>query len=221
MIKNKKLIAFDADDTLTQTIKVAFQVHKITASKYYGIELTDADIQTVWGMPHAEMVKVLYKDVEPFEKIYPHILAVKSNIPALPHTGAVKTLNILKKDYLIGLITASSWDIIRLYLSESGFDLDIFDWFQTAEDTDCHKPNGKIFKPMFTFAKKQKINQNEILYVGDSIQDYLATKDADIDFVAVTTGFATKEDFIKEGLDENLIINALPQLLNIIDTQKR
>jgi len=218
MLKNKKLIAFDADDTLTQTIKTAFQVHKLTASKYYGIELTDDDIRANWGMPFEQFVQILYEDIEPFENIQQNIFKVKSNIPALPHIGAIKTLNMLKKDYLIGLVTASGWEIIRLYLSESGFDLNIFDWFQTAEDTNHHKPNGKVFKPMFTFAKKKGINQNEILYVGDSLQDYSATKDANIDFIAITTGFNTKEEFTKQGLNKKFVINTLSQLIDIIDT---
>ena len=71
---------------------------------------------------------------------------------------------------------------------------------------------------MFSKAlKKFNFKKNEILYVGDSIYDYLAAKRAGLKFVAVLTGFHKKNDFNKLGLKNKNILKSikyLPKWLN-------
>ena len=57
--------------------------------------------------------------------------------------------------------------------------------------------------------EKLKLNPKEILYIGDSIFDYIAAKKAGFKFMAVTTGYYTSKDFQKKGLKKHYILSSL------------
>ncbi len=60
--------------------------------------------------------------------------------------------------------------------------------------------------------KKYNCSLEDILYVGDSLIDYFAERDRGIDFIAITTGIHTKDDFLREGLEEDSILNEFSAL---------
>jgi len=77
----------------------------------------------------------------------------------------------------------------------------ILDKFNIAEDIDIiiGADDVKVEKPdpegLNTMISMMKLQKEEVLYVGDSIIDAEAAKRATVDFVAITTGTTSKEDF--------------------------
>ena len=91
-------------------------------------------------------------------------------------------------------------------MKKAGFNLKDFLFANAAEDSKYNKPDPRVFsKPI----KKLKLNPKEILYIGDSIFDYIAAKKAGLKFIAVTTGSYAKKDFQKKGLKKHYILPSL------------
>ena len=55
-----KAVLFDFDDTLVGTFKAKRAQHKYIANRYYGKELTDAELREHWGKPFAEVLSIWY-----------------------------------------------------------------------------------------------------------------------------------------------------------------
>lgn len=79
------------------------------------------------------------------------------------------------------------------------------------------KPNDKI-KPDPTnvneIIKKMELNNDEILYVGDSPTDYLTSKNANVKFVGVEWGYRTKEQIFKSGADT--VVDRAEEILKLL-----
>lgn len=96
--------------------------------------------------------------------------------------------------------------MLKLHIKSAGFNLKDFLFTNAAEDSKYNKPDPRVFsKPI----KRLKLNPKEILYIGDSIFDYIAAKKAGLKFIAVTTGSYKKVDFQKKGLKKHYILPSL------------
>ena len=63
-----------------------------------------------------------------------------------------------------------------------------------VEDVEKTKPNPE---GLLLALKKLNFEKEEVIYVGDSHVDAIAAEKAEINFIGVTTGTTTKEDFCK------------------------
>lgn len=77
---------------------------------------------------------------------------------------------------------------------ELGKIIRFFEVVVTREDTKKHKPNPE---PLLLACKKLEIEPEEAIYVGDTIIDYQAAKNAGMNFIGFISGSASKEDFKK------------------------
>ena len=141
---------------------------------------------------------------------------MSKNFPMKEHNYAVETVKYLFGKYLITAITSSSRSVILDDLKSAGFNLNNFFNIQTAEDTFIHKPDPAVFNPTFESLKKMKISKKNMVYVGDAIKDYRAASKAGINFIGITTGLTTKEDFFQNGLTSQLVFKHLRELKKIM-----
>ncbi len=78
--------------------------------------------------------------------------------------------------------------------------IDDFFIIQGADEVSAHKPDPDVFLPTLKKLDQKGINNKKsILYVGDSLDDLKAAYGAGIDFIAVTTGLYSREDFLAAG----------------------
>ncbi len=70
--------------------------------------------------------------------------------------------------------------------------LGYFDQVIGGEDVQNHKPHPEA---LFLALRKLNLAPSEILYVGDSLPDAMATREANIPFLAVLTGVTGQRDF--------------------------
>src|SRR3989344_3912946 len=79
----------------------------------------------------------------------------------------------------------------------------------SCDDLKYSKPDPRVFSKAL---KKFNFKKNEILYVGDSIYDYIAAKRANLKFVAVLTGYHKRNEFQKLGLKSENILKSIKYL---------
>lgn len=208
-----KAILFDFDDTLVNTLETKTQALKLTGKKYYGLDLTEEEIRKVWGKPFTQLMKELFKNAEEVGKIIEKYTIERDNFPASSYKDVVKTLKILSKKYLLGLITSHAKSYINKDLKTAGIPKQLFFVVQTEEETAVHKPNPKVFDSVLKLLKKRNINKSQILYVGDTLYDYYAARDAGINFYGLPDRTTPKRKFQAEGART---INTLAELTSVL-----
>jgi len=113
-----------------------------------------------------------------------------------------KTLNILKKDNLIALVTSKNhqrtYSIIKKYKLK-------FDCISTPNSALKGKPHPDQINYV---VKKLRMNKKDTVYVGDTKIDYLCAKKAKINFIFTNYGYG------KLNLKKNIFsINSIEKIL--------
>jgi phosphoglycolate phosphatase-like HAD superfamily hydrolase len=148
-----------------------------------------------WGKPLSELFRLLY-ETDDVDTAMAHTLTHHQEYPKLllPHTiPTIKHLRAAGK--LIGIITATSRTSFEHDVTSLGIPKDCIDYVQTAEDTPFHKPDPRVFEPAIAWLKAQNITPDEVMYVGDGLQDMKAAIGAGFSFLGVETGLITADQF--------------------------
>lgn len=204
-----KAVVFDFDDTLVGTYEPIWRMHRHVAKKYYDIDLSDETILAHWGQPIDVLIRHYYQ-TDDSATGFKYILAEYSNFPKIKFEHTLPVLKILRESgKKIGIVTASHLSLIEPDFDIIGLTNDMVDYIQTADDTNVHKPDPAVFELLITWAKKQRINKDEILYVGDGLQDMKAATNAGLNFLGVTTGLVTKSRFKTNGVDSIIDLSVL------------
>lgn len=204
------LILYDFDDTLVRTYKASIKCFKETVLDLRLNPPSDKEIINNYGLTLEAWIKSLFNnvDIEKFIDISTEKLS-KEELPVI--TGAKECIaNLYDLGFKQGLLTNRLRDGLLKRLELVGYGLDYFKIMITAEDMRYPKPDGRAFDPVFDLGYKKE----EILYVGDNLNDYFTAKNAQIDFFAVLTGLTQRESFIERGLDTNKIIKSVKYLPN-------
>jgi phosphoglycolate phosphatase-like HAD superfamily hydrolase len=200
MASKIKAVIFNLDDTLIETHPQIWKLHKHVAKNFYNVELTDEKLRQHWGKPLDRLMEELYEFSDTVENMLAALMSVSHKFPVSVKDGSVDVINKLHDRGLkIGIVSATSRTFMNKHLTNFNFPIDKFTFIQTAEDTKIHKPNPDVFLPTFKRLLEDGVGKGEIVYVGDSMDDFKAATAAGIDFIAITTGIYTEEDFKKNG----------------------
>ncbi len=195
-----KAVIFDFDDTLVESRLAKWDQHKHVGKKFYNIDLKDETLHEHWGKPIHILAPELYEHSEPWEEMHQKLISTKKDFPKKLYPGSVTALNeLLDNSIKIGIISAATRMDITEDLVKFNFPLERFTIIQGCDETNVHKPNPEVFTPALKKLEEEGIELKDILYVGDSIDDLKASTLAGIDFIALTTGLYTREDFKKLG----------------------
>lgn len=201
LLKNKSILLFDYDDTLVQTKAAKFNAIKHLGKEFYDHELSSEDILEQWGKPFETVFTELFGRFDSTEKIVTNYYSITNNFPMEAYPETLGAINTLIKNYQVGILTASNRQVVLPDLIRLRFPTDSFILIQTSDDTEFHKPDPRVFD---YFLEKTNSKKEEIIYIGDSESDYLATKAAGIDFVLIN----------RDDLDLDAIkINSLDELV--------
>jgi len=211
-----KAVIFDLDDTLTKTSETKYDALKFAASHFYRLELTTEIIRSHWGKPYKKFMKDLFGEVDSIDSIIENYYSVRGQFPSAAHENAVQIVKELSASYTIGLVTATTKQLAEDDLISAGFDLKLFDYLQTSEQTTVHKPDPRVFEPISHMLAGKKILPNEVVYVGDSLADYEAAKGNGFHFVAMTGRTTTHAKF----KDDTFAIDHFSKLIGLIKSIK-
>lgn len=212
MIQIIKAIIFDIDDTILNFSRKTVYCYLETAKDLKLKPVAKEKIFKFYGTPLKNMVKKFWPKADP-KKFEDRATEKIRKLKIKPIKGAKQVIKNLSKNYKLGLLTSKAKVLMNLNLKQNKISKRLFVFSYSKDDVKYHKPDPRVFsKPL----KKLKLKPKEILYIGDSIYDCIATKRAKINFIAVLTGHYTKKEFQKYKVDNNNVlksINSLPKWL--------
>lgn len=210
MIENIKAILFDHDDTLVGTIEAKFEQHKYIAKKWYNKDLSDEEIKLHWGKPLRQLFGILY-ETNDTDTALARVMEIHKDFPKTIFDDTISTLDTLHQSGLkLGLVTAASRFSLEHDLENLAISPDLFDFIQSEEDSEHHKPDPRVFTAALTWLDGQHILPAEVTYVGDGLHDAKAAIGAGFNFIGVETGLVTHQQFIDAGY---ISVQSLSKLL--------
>lgn len=190
-----RVVFFDHDDTLVGTIGTKWAHHKHVAKTYYGKELGDDEIRKHWGKPLRELTCLLY-GTDNVNEAMAYNTATHKDFEKNLFEATIPTLRRLHSLGLtIGVITATSRYSFDHDLDHHGIPREILAYTQSADDTDFHKPDPRVFDPALAWLAERGLKPAEVLYVGDGLHDMKAAVGAGFNFLGVQTGLVTGDEF--------------------------
>lgn len=211
-----KKICFDFDGVLVDSFEQGVSQTQIMA-RYLGYPVpTKDEIGQAWGLVWQEYARKLLPGIQPQDYLDAYRSCGLEDQVAPAVAGAQSTIGRLKKEYKLSLISNREGTSLRKLFASAGFKSRDFMYIQTASDTCFHKPDSRVFEKVLSLAKDNKIQEEEILYVGDTLVDYEATKKTKIQFCAVLSGTGTQDDFLGAGLSQQRILPSVSALDKVL-----
>lgn len=215
LLEPKPVITFDMDLTLIKSNKCHIEAYKYMLKKL-NIKKSNVNWTSIIRQKtRYEAVKLLCpefnkKQVEQGVQLYMHHLNTKSYKFAKQEPYALKTLEALKKDFSLSIVTNCTDVNAKIMLSKGAkIPIKYFDLVVGSNDSTLVKPSARPLK------KVEKILCSKILvHIGDSINDILAAHADKIPVIAVATGNHTISE-LKKYKPEFTVKNLKP-ILNII-----
>ena len=213
-IENERFdtILFDNDGTLLDTRELIDKSFIHTFEKFRpGYELSNEELDSFFGPTlyqtfskygeteeeTQEMIKYYREFNEPNHDVYAKVFPYAKDV--------LKKLN--KKGYKIGVVSSKKNNLLAHGLEHFGL-LEYVDIVVGADDVKNHKP-----APDSLLFAKEKLNAKKVLYVGDTLNDIMAAKNADMKSVGV---LYIKHPEIMLDAKPDYVISNLNELLRIL-----
>ena len=184
-MKKYKAYIFDMDLTLLDTITSAKKSYT-AAFKEIGITFDVTTVTHHLAIPLTSSYKEFEKEakgpyslfLETFKRVANETFAVDSKI----YTDALDLIkHLLTKNVKLGIVTnreiKNVLDILRGTEIEN-----VFNSIITCDVVTNLKPDPE---PINKCLEQLKLNCDEVVYIGDAKNDYLASKNANVDFICV------------------------------------
>lgn len=208
-----KLIIHDWDDTITSSIDTYVNWWHEFAD-VAGLPRTDQEtIRFHWGKTLYNMIDEIWgMKPEESSKLVRSFVPKGDYVPPLFDGAKEKILELYDAGYELGFLSSGFLkDIEPSYIKGFGEAYKYHKHVYAHDNLEFTKPDPRAFDPLLK-AVVGRIAPNEILYIGDSLYDYYAARDAGLNFKAVTTGTPTKEDFLNAGVSNDQIISSFARL---------
>lgn len=210
-------VIFDVDLTLVDSFNGVLRIYGLVAEDLGYRKPTEEDLRRQWGKKIPGIIAGLFGLAEGSEDV-DRILKVAWEKadgfihPLFPGTAeAIRSLS--EGGFSLGILSTSQKNVFTPHLKSAGI-LDLFGLVVGGEDTPEVKPHPGVFSAFL-----EKSVAENLVYVGDALVDWEAARDADLRlFLAVTTGFTTKQDFLSAGVPEIQILDSVvnvPKALTI------
>lgn len=223
MLNNKELIIFDMDGTLIDSApSLAFAInYMLKELNKEGISLNR--VRDFIGKGSEILVKrallnrVDIDDIEFNEqefknahKILLDFYGKNLNAKTTLFPNTKETLEKLQKKYKIALVTNKPHQFVNEILEHFKID-SYFDYILGASDKLAKKPEPDM---LIESCKYFNIEAKDAVMIGDSNNDILAAKSANIDTIAVTYGYSN-EDI--SSLEPTVIVDRLEQIPEVLN----
>jgi phosphoglycolate phosphatase len=204
-----KLIIFDFDGCIADTMPIATRVGDELASKYLGENIDFKKIAYNKGLqgliteihfPKYRIPLVVRK----FRKLIAKCFGEVKAIPGMIHL--IKALN--SEGYILGIITSNSRKSVKQFLKR----------YKLEKEFSFMKTNVSLFAKGWRIrrvVRKYKINKRKAVMIGDEVRDIVGAKKAGIKSIAVTWGMNSKKLLKKQR--PSYIVSKPKQILRIIE----
>ena len=162
-----KIVAFDMDGTIADTIPMCIKAFRNSISPYIGHELSREEILHTFGLNEIGMVKAIVgqKWESAIEDFYCQYESLHNEVTSV-FPGILKLIAFLKKKNItVALITGKGEKSCTITLEKLGLS-EIFDEILYGSEI---SPNKK--ENMEYLLKKYSISKEKFCYIGDTVQD--------------------------------------------------
>lgn len=209
-----KAYLFDFDYTLVDSSPAI--VHCFNAAfEKAGIPRPDEDhIKKLIGMPLEGMVKALYEHADEVltEQVKAHYVAEADLVATKLTTFFPEVRGLMEylkeKGCQTGIVSTKFRYRILEALEANGMS-DLFTLVIGGEDVHRHKPDPE---GILIAIERLQLTKNEVVFVGDSLFDYFAAKNAGVQFKGVLNGATTEAEFMAQGCEKEAIIKGLGEI---------
>jgi len=157
----------------------------------------------------------LFQDYDTLENARTKLRAVRDDFFKNAYKDSLSTVNtLIGQGIRVGILSATNKRNLTEDLIRLEFPIDSLVVLQGSDETQVHKPDPDVFLPLIEKLRENSIGREDILYVGDSLDDLKAATAAGIGFIAITTGLYSEEDFRKNGAQ--IILKDLTELIEKI-----
>lgn len=185
--KGDKVLLFDFDGTVADSLEMVVRVYNTLADKYNYPHLTAQKREDLRGMSARDVIKNLpipsYRlplYLNEGRKLFKeHIEDLK------PFPQLSEALKLLSTQYALGIVTSNEPELVKKFLLKHHID-----YFAFVYSDGSIFGKGKVMKNVI---RKYKFNAKNVLYVGDEVRDIDAARDAGLRVASVTWGFNSKE----------------------------
>lgn len=202
-----KHIVFDIDGTLIDTEYAVLHSLQDTLIAVTGINREINELTFALGIPGKNALKKLNVPERSISLILGHWEKCMSNYSntVCVFQGISELLDALVQyGCELGIVTSKT----REEFKQDFEPFDISKYFTTiicADDTVEHKPDPD---PLFKYMEVSNANNNEMIYIGDSVYDWECAKSAKVDFALAGWGSLSREikaDYYLEKPDDLLL----------------
>ncbi len=207
---NKKLLLFDFDGTIADTIEPIVHIVNEHAQEYGIKEIDSKDLKRLRGKTPQELI---FEFKVPLYKVPFFVGKVRSELSKRMDLVAiqpkmVEVLQSLKKSgYTLDVMTSNSKENVMKFFEQKR--LTMFDFIYS---------NKNIFGKTATLnhiLHQKNIKSSGVIYIGDEVRDIQACQKLDIPIIAVSWGFNTKE--VLERHRPTAIVTTPAELLTTIN----
>ncbi len=209
---NKKLIAFDFDGTLVDSMETFADIAATVMKQIYGTEFQTARQQYIEtsGLPFFQQLEQIHpghEDNKTASDLF-ESRKVVGYFDQKPYADVPATLEGLKEKNIMTAVCSNNFqELVDRYIDKNNLKLDF-----TLGFRDEHFCKGEGH---FNYLMNEAgLTKDEILFVGDSLKDAERAFDFGINFVG-KTGLFSNNDFTNHN-PKTIVINHLSELIDMI-----
>lgn len=209
-----KMIAFDLDGTISDTIPMCIEAFRKAVSPYAGHELTTEEIVQTFGLNEIGMIKAVVSEdwelaLNDFYSAYEKMHYTCST----PFPQINELINYLKEQNIsVALITGKGERSCNITIKKLGMER-VFDEVMVGSE----KHNNKA-EAILELLRKYQVKESEFYYIGDTVSDINACKDAGVVCLSAAWADSTDTAQLRE-MNEQFIFEDVSALKNFISNK--
>ncbi|XZO00852.1 MAG: HAD-IA family hydrolase [Microcoleus sp.] len=205
-----KVIIFDFDGTLADTIDVLLSITNRLSVEFGFKSVTKEELAQLsnlnsWQILNYSGISLLKLPLV-IRKLKANLRNEIPNIQLFPEIKEV-LLDLKKRNIILGIITSNSIENVVASLKTNDLE-DTFNFIDSGTTFGKHKV-------IYKWLKRQKVNLDRVVYVGDEVRDIEAAKRTGIKVIAVSWGFNSQSALAASSPD--FLIEHPAELIPIID----
>lgn len=206
---NKRYIVFDFDGTIANTVDPAFKLGNTVLKEMGEQQLTATQLGSLRDKSYMEIIKTFKV---PIWKVPILLLKLRTKlqdnfemVEPYPHMKEVLE-ELSKEGYYMYILTSNDKAFVQHFMDK--YDINVF------EDVYSEMNIFGKAEALKKFMKIQKIQADDMIYIGDEVRDIEACHKNKTRIISITWGFNT-EDILKQH-NPDTIITSPKQLLKAI-----